>query len=65
MLEILNIGIYVLVLIFVGVDNIEIGEIDMFVNFGGVIFFLEDYVYVDLMGIIFLFEVLDLNELEE
>lgn len=64
-LETLNIGIHALAPIPVGADNTEIGEIDTPVNFGGVTFFPEDYVYADLTGIILSPEALDLNELEE
>ena len=64
-LETLDIGIHALAPIPVGADDTEIGEIDTPVNFGGVTFFPEDYVYADLTGIILSPEALDLNELEE
>ena len=64
-LETLDIGIHALAPLPVGADDTEIGEIDTPVNFGGVTFFPEDYVYADLTGIILSPEALDLNELEE
>jgi regulator of ribonuclease activity A len=64
-LETLDIGIHALAPIPVGADDTEIGEIDTPVNFSGVTFFPEDYVYADLTGIILSPEALDLNELEE
>lgn len=64
-LETLDIGIHALAPIPVGADDTGIGEIDTPVNFGGVTFFPEDYVYADLTGIILSPEALDLNELEE
>lgn len=48
-----------------GADNTDIGEVDTPVNFGGVTFFPEDYVYADLTGIILSQELLDLNEISE
>ena len=64
-LETLDIGIHALAPLPVGADDTEICEIDTPVNFGGVTFFPEDYVYADLTGIILSPEALDLNELEE
>lgn len=51
-LEEMDIGIHALAPIPVGADKQNIGEIDVPVNFGGVTFFPEDYVYADLTGII-------------
>ncbi|MDY2947778.1 MAG: ribonuclease E activity regulator RraA [Mannheimia varigena] len=65
MLERLDIGIHALAPIPVGVDNTDVGEVDTPVNFGGVTFFPEDYVYADLTGIILSQELLDLNEISE
>ena len=41
------------------------GESDRPVNFGGVTFFPEDYIYADLTGIILSQEALDLGDFEE
>lgn len=65
MLERLDIGIHALTPIPVGADNTDVGEVDTPVNFGGVTFFPEDYVYADLTGIILSQELLDLNEISE
>ncbi|HDL1149753.1 TPA: ribonuclease E activity regulator RraA, partial [Mannheimia haemolytica] len=64
-LERLDIGIHALAPIPVGADNTDIGEVDTPVNFGGVTFFPEDYVYADLTGIILSQELLDLNDISE
>lgn len=64
-LERLNIGIHALAPIPVGADDNVIGEIDTPVNFGGVTFFPEDYIYADLTGIILSPELLDLGDLEK
>ena len=64
-LETLDIGIHALAPIPVGAEETEIGEVDTPVNFGGVTFFPEDYIYADLTGIILSPELLDLTELEE
>ena len=64
-LETLDIGIHALAPIPVGAEETEIGEVDTPVNFGGVTFFPEDYIYADLTGIILSLELLDLTELEE
>ena len=64
-LETLDIGIHALAPIPVGAEETEIGEVDTPVNFGGVKFFPEDYIYADLTGIILSPELLDLTELEE
>lgn len=60
-LETLDIGIQALAPIPVGADNTNIGEIDTPVNFGGVSFLPEDYIYADLTGIILSPELLDLD----
>lgn len=64
-LETLDIGIHALAPIPVGAEDSDVGEIDTPVNFGGVTFFPEDYVYADLTGIILSPELLDLAELDE
>lgn len=64
-LETLNIGIHALAPIPVGADDSDAGEVDTPVNFGGVTFFPEDYVYADLTGIILSQELLDLSSVEE
>ncbi|WP_087023465.1 ribonuclease E activity regulator RraA [Thaumasiovibrio subtropicus] len=51
-LEELDIGIHALASIPVGADDKGLGEIDTPVNFGGVTFLPEDYVYADLTGVI-------------
>ncbi|MDP8052479.1 ribonuclease E activity regulator RraA [Pasteurella atlantica] len=51
-LETLEIGIQALAPIPVGAEYTDIGEVDTPVNFGGVTFFPEDYVYADLTGIV-------------
>ena len=51
-LETLDIGIQALAPIPVGADDSMVGEVDTPVNFGGVTFLPEDYVYADLTGII-------------
>ena len=57
----LNIGIQALTSIPVLADNQGTGEIDVPVNFGGVTFLPEDYLYADNTGIILSPEVLDLE----
>ncbi|NNI31416.1 ribonuclease E activity regulator RraA [Pasteurella multocida] len=64
-LEEMDIGIHALAPIPVGADKQNIGEIDVPVNFGGVTFFPEDYVYVDLTGIILSQEPLELDEFND
>lgn len=64
-LERLDIGIHALAPIPVGADNTDIGEVDTPVNFGGVTFFPEDYIYADLTGIILSPELLDLSDMNE
>ncbi|QQF90831.1 ribonuclease E activity regulator RraA [Histophilus somni] len=63
-LENINIGIQALAPIPVGSDEQSIGETDVPVNFGGVTFFPDDYVYADLTGIILSQEPLDLEEFD-
>ena len=64
-LENIDIGIHALAPIPVGADGKTDGETDVPVNFGGVTFFPEDYVYADLTGIILSQEALDLEEFEQ
>lgn len=64
-LETLDIGIQALAPIPVGADDSTVGEIDTPVNFGGVSFLPEDYVYADLTGIILSPELLDIEQLSE
>ncbi len=61
-LETLDIGIQAIAPIPVGADDNNIGEIDTPVNFGGVTFFPEDYLYADLTGVVLSAERLDLFE---
>lgn len=63
-LETLDIGIQALAPIPVGAENTTIGEVDTPVNFGGVSFLPEDYVYADLTGIILSPEWLDIIDKE-
>ncbi|MBN6712297.1 ribonuclease E activity regulator RraA, partial [Haemophilus haemoglobinophilus] len=63
-LENIDIGIQALAPIPVGADEQTIGETDVPVNFGGVTFFPEDYVYADLTGIILSQEPLDLEDFD-
>lgn len=58
-LERLDIGIQALAPIPVGADDSHHGEVDTPVNFGGVTFLPEDYIYADLTGIILSPEPLD------
>lgn len=60
-LETLDIGIQALAPIPVGADIETLGEVDTPVNFGGVSFLPEDYVYADLTGIILSPELLELD----
>lgn len=64
-LENLDLGIQALAPIPVGAEASEVGEIDTPVNFGGVTFFPEDYLYADLTGIVLSQEALNLDELVE
>ena len=61
-LENLDIGIHALAPIPVSADESGAGESDVPVNFGGVTFFPEDYIYADLTGIILSQEPLDLDD---
>ncbi|MDN3678960.1 ribonuclease E activity regulator RraA [Vibrio tapetis subsp. quintayensis] len=63
-LEDMNIGIQALASIPVGAAAQDIGEIDVAVNFGGVTFLPEDYIYADNTGIILSQEPLE-AEMEE
>ncbi|OOF39496.1 ribonuclease E activity regulator RraA [Rodentibacter rarus] len=64
-LENIDIGVHALAPIPVGADESQAGEIDIPVNFGGVTFFPEDYIYADLTGIILSQEPLDLDDFED
>ena len=64
-LENLDIGIHALAPIPVSADESSAGESDVPVNFGGVAFFPEDYIYADLTGIILSQEPLDLDDSDE
>lgn len=64
-LENIDIGIQALAPIPVGANSDTQGEVDIPVNFGGVTFFPEDYVYADLTGIILSQEPLDLDDVME
>ena len=64
-LENLDIGIHALAPIPVSADECSAGESDVPVNFGGVTFFPEDYIYADLTGIILSQEPLDLDDSDE
>ncbi|MFZ7223677.1 ribonuclease E activity regulator RraA [Avibacterium avium] len=64
-LENLDIGIQALAPIPVGASDDAQGEVDVPVNFGGVTFYPEDYVYADLTGIILSQEPLELEDVEE
>ena len=64
-LENLDIGIHAIAPIPVSADESSAGESDIPVNFGGVTFFPEDYIYADLTGIILSQEPLDLDDSDE
>ena len=64
-LENINLGIHALAPIPVSADESNIGESDIPVNFGGVTFFPEDYIYGDLTGIILSQEPLDLENFDK
>ena len=65
-LEDMNLGMQALASIPVGAANQGIGEIDIPVNFGGVSFLPEDYIYADSTGIILSPEPLNVDlELDE
>lgn len=63
-LETLDIGIQALAPIPVGAEETMVGEVDTPVNFGGVSFLPEDYVYADLTGIILSPELLEMDNAE-
>ncbi|MDV7105469.1 ribonuclease E activity regulator RraA [Vibrio sp. TH_r3] len=60
-LEDMSIGIQALASIPVGAANQNIGEIDVPVNFGGVTFLPEDYLYADNTGILISQEALNVD----
>ncbi|MBF9001824.1 MULTISPECIES: ribonuclease E activity regulator RraA [Vibrio] len=60
-LEDMNIGIQALASIPVGAVSKSIGEVDVPVNFGGVTFLPEDYIYADSTGIILSQEPLNMD----
>jgi regulator of ribonuclease activity A len=60
-LEDMNLGIQALASIPVGAAQSDVGEVDVPVNFGGVTFLPEDYVYADNTGIILSQEPLDVS----
>lgn len=64
-LENIEIGIHALAPIPVSADDKSIGEVDVPVNFAGVTFFPEDYVYADLTGIILSQEPLELEDADQ
>lgn len=64
-LEGMDIGIQALAPIPVSADDSDFGEVDTPVNFGGVTFLPDDYLYADLTGIVLSPEALDLEELLE
>ena len=65
-LEDMNLGIQALASIPVGATSQGIGELDVPVNFGGVSFLPEDYIYADSTGIILSPEPLNIDlELDE
>lgn len=64
-LESIDVGIQALAPIPVGADESTQGESDVPVNFGGVTFFPEDYIYADLTGIILSQEPLELDTLND
>lgn len=60
-LEDMDIGIQALASIPVGAVQTQVGEVDVPVNFGGVTFLPEDYVYADNTGVILSQEPLDVS----
>ncbi len=60
-LEEIDIGIQGLVSIPVGATNVDVGESDLAINFGGVTFLPDDHVYADNTGIILSPDPLDLE----
>lgn len=63
-LENIDIGIHALAPIPVGAGEDNHGESDVPVNFAGVTFFPEDYIYADLSGIILSQEALELEDFD-
>ncbi|SJL84739.1 ribonuclease E activity regulator RraA [Vibrio palustris] len=64
-LEDIGVGIQAMASIPVGAAGIATGEVDVAVNFGGVTFLPEDYLYADNTGIILSQEPLDLETVDE
>lgn len=60
-LETYDLGIHALASIPVGASQNNVGEIDVPINFGGVTFLAEDFVYADNTGIILSQELLDIE----
>ncbi|MDA0120427.1 ribonuclease E activity regulator RraA [Vibrio sp. T11.5] len=60
-LEDMNVGIQALASIPVGAASQNVGEVDVPVNFGGVTFIPEDYLYADNTGVILSQEPLDVE----
>ncbi|NAZ48288.1 ribonuclease E activity regulator RraA, partial [Vibrio toranzoniae] len=60
-LEDMNVGIQALASIPVGAASQNVGEVDIPVNFGGVTFIPEDYLYADNTGVILSQEPLDVE----
>ncbi|MGB2078968.1 MAG: ribonuclease E activity regulator RraA [Vibrio sp.] len=60
-LETFDLGIHALASIPVGASQNDIGEVDVPVNFGGVTFLPEDFIYADNTGIILSQELLDID----
>ena len=60
-LDQLDLGIQALAAIPVGADQQTIDEVDVAVNFGGVTFLPEDYIYADNTGVILSPEALDID----
>jgi len=60
-LEELDIGIQAITAIPVGAEDSEIGEINVPVNFAGVTFYPEDFLYADSTGIVISADPLDLD----
>ncbi|MFW8591832.1 ribonuclease E activity regulator RraA [Glaciecola sp. 2405UD65-10] len=61
LLEEMDIGIHALGAIPVSAESREIGDLDIAVNFGGVTFLPEDFVYADSTGIVLSGEALDVD----
>ena len=65
-LEDMNVGIQALASIPVGATSQQLGDVDVAVNFGGVTFLPEDFLYADNTGVILSQERLDVDlEVEE